>query len=42
MEGVGTYIVIAVGERSFNGRIMMGMCFGSAGHLSIILLHPLI
>ena len=26
MEGVGAYVVIAVGERSFNGRIMMGMC----------------
>jgi P-type Ca2+ transporter type 2C len=25
-EGVGTYAVIAVGERSFNGRILMGSC----------------
>lgn len=24
MEGVGAYVAIAVGERSFNGRIMMG------------------
>ena len=24
MEGVGSYVVIAVGEKSFNGRIMMG------------------
>lgn len=24
MEGVGAYVVVAVGERSFNGRIMMG------------------
>ena len=25
-DGVGTYVVIAVGERSFNGRILMGSC----------------
>lgn len=25
LEGVGVYVVIAVGERSFNGRIMMGL-----------------
>ena len=25
LEGVGTYVVIAVGTKSFNGRIMMGM-----------------
>lgn len=24
LEGVGAYVVIAVGEKSFNGRIMMG------------------
>jgi P-type Ca2+ transporter type 2C len=24
LEGVGNYVVIAVGEKSFNGRIMMG------------------
>ena len=24
LEGVGRYVVIAVGTRSFNGRIMMG------------------
>lgn len=24
LEGVGAYVVVAVGERSFNGRIMMG------------------
>lgn len=24
-EGVGRYVIIAVGTRSFNGRIMMGM-----------------
>lgn len=24
MEGVGAYVVVAVGERSFHGRIMMG------------------
>jgi len=28
-EGVGSYIVIAVGEKSFNGRIMMGVFFFS-------------
>jgi P-type Ca2+ transporter type 2C len=26
LEGYGTYVVIAVGTKSFNGRIMMGMC----------------
>jgi Ca2+-transporting ATPase len=26
IEGVGAYVVIAVGERSFNGQIMTGMC----------------
>ena len=25
LEGVGRYVVIAVGQKSFNGRIMMGM-----------------
>ena len=25
LEGYGSYVVIAVGTRSFNGRIMMGM-----------------
>ena len=24
LEGVGKYVVIAVGQKSFNGRIMMG------------------
>lgn len=24
LEGVGEYVVIAVGEKSFNGRLMMG------------------
>jgi len=28
-EGIGSYLVIAVGEKSFNGRIMMGMSFVS-------------
>ena len=28
LEGVGSYVVIAVGTKSFNGRIMMGaLCF---------------
>lgn len=26
IEGVGVYVVIAVGTKSFNGRIMMGNC----------------
>lgn len=26
LEGVGSYLVIAIGPRSFNGKIMMGMC----------------
>ena len=30
MEGVGAYVVVAVGERSFNGRIMMGPCISSS------------
>jgi Ca2+-transporting ATPase len=34
LEGVGEYVVIAVGTRSFNGRIMMGSFFHS--------LHPLV
>jgi Ca2+-transporting ATPase len=25
IEGVGIYVVVAVGTKSFNGRIMMGM-----------------
>jgi Ca2+-transporting ATPase len=34
-EGVGEYVVIAVGQKSFNGRLMMGecrarACFGKA------------
>jgi Ca2+-transporting ATPase len=33
-EGVGTYVVIAVGERSFNGRILMGSCAFSLSVLS--------
>lgn len=28
-EGIGSYLVIAVGEKSFNGRIMMGTSFVS-------------
>lgn len=28
-EGIGSYLVIAVGEKSFNGRIMMGSSFVS-------------
>jgi P-type Ca2+ transporter type 2C len=27
LEGYGRYVVIAVGEKSFNGRIMMGTCY---------------
>lgn len=27
LEGVGSYVVIAVGTKSFNGRIMMGSFF---------------
>lgn len=26
LEGVGSYVVIAVGQRSFNGRVMLGKC----------------
>jgi P-type Ca2+ transporter type 2C len=26
LEGVGSYVVVAVGTKSFNGRIMMGTC----------------
>ena len=25
LEGVGSYVVVAIGERSFNGRILLGM-----------------
>ena len=28
LEGYGKYIVIAIGQKSFNGRIMMGTFFG--------------
>lgn len=27
LEGVGKYVVVAVGETSFNGRIMMSTCY---------------
>jgi P-type Ca2+ transporter type 2C len=27
LEGVGRYLVVAVGTKSFNGRIMMGLLF---------------
>jgi Ca2+-transporting ATPase len=27
LEGVGTYVVVAVGTKSFNGRIMMGLFY---------------
>lgn len=27
LEGVGSYVVVAVGQKSFNGRIMMGTFF---------------
>ena len=30
LEGYGSYVVIAVGTRSFNGRIMMGQCLTTA------------
>jgi len=30
MEGVGAYVVVVVGERSFNSRIMMGSCNSSS------------
>lgn len=33
LEGYGSYVVIAVGTKSFNGRIMMGMWFPSLGLL---------
>lgn len=29
LEGVGRYVVVAVGTKSFNGRIMMGLFFYS-------------
>ena len=29
LEGVGQYVVVAVGTKSFNGRIMMGKNFSS-------------
>ena len=30
LEGVGSYVVVAVGTKSFNGRIMMGQFFLSS------------
>mgnify|MGYP001365068566 CR=1 FL=1 len=30
LEGMGRYVVVAVGTKSFNGRIMMGGCYQSA------------
>jgi Ca2+-transporting ATPase len=30
LEGVGLYVVVAVGQKSFNGRIMMGLCLSNA------------
>lgn len=30
LEGVGRYVVVAVGERSFNGRILMGTSYIAA------------
>ena len=30
LEGYGSYVVIAVGTRYFNGRIMMGQCLTTA------------
>jgi hypothetical protein len=27
LEGIGRYVVVAVGTKSFNGRIMMGQLF---------------
>ncbi len=28
LDGVGKYVVITVGRRTFNGRIMLGVCAG--------------
>ena len=36
MEGVGAYVVVAVGERSFNGRIMMSSCISSSCSYQIV------
>jgi len=36
LEGVGKYVVVAVGTKSFNGRIMMGT-LTSSNHKMIIL-----
>ena len=34
LEGVGSYVVVAVGAKSFNGRIMMGLCSNSAASVN--------
>ena len=39
LEGVGSYVVIAVGVRSFNGRIMMGTCCHSFTKHQVINIH---
>lgn len=36
LEGVGSYVVVAVGTKSFNGRIMMGSYRGLLYMLSFI------
>ena len=32
LEGVGRYVVVAVGQKSFNGRIMMGIICSALSH----------
>jgi Ca2+-transporting ATPase len=36
LEGVGKYVIVAVGTKSFNGRIMMGPYFYTLVLLSIL------
>ena len=35
LEGYGKYVVIAVGQKSFNGRVTMGMFFGKSSLWSL-------
>jgi P-type Ca2+ transporter type 2C len=40
IEGVGLYVVIAVGTKSFNGRIMMGNCIARVGYSPKLTFRP--
>ena len=35
LEGVGRYVVVAVGQKSFNGRIMMGIIYSPPSSLFV-------